>query len=91
MKLNIPKSKVVHFGKSNLEINNQIQDECFKYKILETTESERDFGIIVSYNFNWKEHINSALSKAKGVLGMLKQEGTLIFEKNCIRLLKDLT
>ena len=40
MKLNIAKSKVVHFGKSSLETNYQIQDECFKYKILETTESE---------------------------------------------------
>ena len=37
MKLNIAKSKVVHFDKSNFETNYQIQDECFKYKILETT------------------------------------------------------
>ena len=30
MKLNVAKSKVVYFGKSNLETNYQIQDECFK-------------------------------------------------------------
>ena len=72
MKLNIVKIKVVHFWKSNLETNYQIQDECFKYKVLEATESERDLGIIVSSNFNWKEQINSALSKANRELGMLK-------------------
>ena len=57
MKLNIAKSKVVHFGKSNLKTKYQIQDDCFKYKILEATESERDLGIIVSSYFNWKEQI----------------------------------
>ena len=56
-----------------METNYQIQDECFKYKILETTGSERDLGIIISSNFNWKEQINSALSKANRVLGMLKR------------------
>ena len=55
MKLNVAKCKVVHFGKSNWEINYQIQDEYFNYKILETTESERDLGIIVSSQFDWKE------------------------------------
>ena len=60
MKLNIVERKVVHFGKSNLETNYQIQDECFKYKILGTTDSERDLGIIFSSNFTWKEQINSA-------------------------------
>ena len=53
-KLNIAKSKVVHFGGSNLEANYQTQVENFNYKILDTTESERDLGIIVSYNFDWK-------------------------------------
>ena len=37
MNLNIAKSKVVHFGRTNLETNYRIQDENFKYKILETT------------------------------------------------------
>ena len=60
-------SALVHFGKSNWEINYQIQDEYFNYKILETTESERDLGIIVSSQFDWKEQINSALNKANGV------------------------
>ena len=73
MKLNIAKSKVVHFGRTNLETNYRIQDENFKYKILETTESERDLGIIVSSNFDWKVQINSALNKANRVLGMLKR------------------
>ena len=30
MNFNIAKSKVVSFGKSNLETNYQLQDECFK-------------------------------------------------------------
>ena len=50
-----------------------IQDECFKFKILETIESERDLGIIVLSNFNWKEQIYSASSKSKRVLWMLKR------------------
>ena len=53
MKLNIAKTKMVHFGKLNLVTNYQIQDECINYKILETTES----GIIVSSNFNQKEQV----------------------------------
>ena len=39
MKLNVAKCKVIHFGKSNLEANYQIQYEYFNCKILETTES----------------------------------------------------
>ena len=76
MKLNIAKSKVVHFGKSNLKTKYQIQDECLKYKILETSESERDLGIIVSSNFKWKRQINPALSKANMLLGMLVYDKT---------------
>ena len=63
---------MVGFGKSNLETNYRIQDECLKYKILDTIESERDHGIIYSSNFNKKEKINSALSKAKRALEMLR-------------------
>ena len=43
IKLNIIQSIVVHFGKSNLETNYQIQYEYFNYKILEN----RDLGINV--------------------------------------------
>ena len=86
MKLNTAKSKVVHFGRTNLETNYRIQDENFKCKILETTESEWDLGIIVSSNFDWKVQINSALNKANKVLGMLKRTFVstekLIFGKN---------
>ena len=70
---NVAKCKVVHFDRSNLETNYQTQDENFNYKILETIESERDLGIIVSSKFDWKEQINSALNKANRVLGMLKR------------------
>ena len=48
MKSIVAKCKVVHFGRSNLETNYQIQDEYFNYKIIETTESVRELGIIVS-------------------------------------------
>ena len=67
MKLNIAKNKVAHFVKSILETKYQIQRECFKFKILETTESERDFGIILSSYFNWKKQIN--LEKTQRVSG----------------------
>ena len=73
IKLNVAKCKVVHFDRSNLETNFQIHDEYFNYKIQETTEYERDLGIIFSSNFDWKEQINSALNIASRVLGMLKR------------------
>ena len=44
-----------------------------KDKILETTESERDLGIIVSSNFDQKVQINSVWNRANRVLGMLKR------------------
>ena len=53
---------MVHFCWANSETNYKTQDE-----------SERDLGIIVSSNFDWKEQINSALNKANRVLGMLKR------------------
>ena len=71
--INIAKGKVVHFGRTNLETNYQILDENFNYKILETTESETELRIIVSFNFDCKEQINSALNKANRVLGMFKR------------------
>ena len=73
MKLNVAKCKVVYFGKSNLETTYQIQDEHLNYKILETTESEKDLVVIVSSKFDWKEQINKALNKSNRVLVMLKR------------------
>ena len=44
--------------------------------ILEETSSERDLGIIIDSNLNWKEQTNSAISKAYSAFGILKRTFT---------------
>ena len=41
-----------------------------------STKSERDFGIILSDNLKWNNHVSQAVSKANAILAMLKRTFT---------------
>jgi hypothetical protein len=70
VKFNTEKCKVMHIGKKNVQHNYtfDVNNEIIMPKITE----EKDLGVILTNDLNWKPHINSAISKAYRKLGMIK-------------------
>ena len=68
---NAAKCKVMHFGYSNpkrtYEMNNVI---------LETSDHEKDLGVIIDDNLKFHVHTAAAIKKANRVLGMMKKAYT---------------
>jgi hypothetical protein len=67
IKFNEKKCKVMHFGKNNPNHEYKINEY-----ILEKTQSEKDLGITITNDLNWKSHINNAINKANRQLGLIK-------------------
>ena len=57
----------MHFGKNNPNHEYKINEY-----ILEKTQSEKDLGITITNDLNWKSHINNAINKANRQLGLIK-------------------
>ena len=57
----------MHFGKNNPKHEHKINDYT-----LEKTQSEKDLGITITNDLNWRPHINNAINKANSQLGMIK-------------------
>ena len=67
VKFNDKKCKVMHLGKNNQKFDYKINDYT-----LEKTQSEKDLGITITNDLNWKPHINNAINKANKQLGLIK-------------------
>lgn len=73
MQLNVNKCKVMHFGRRNpmrsYTMLNTTNSETLN---LETTNRERDLGIIITSDLKWNCQVASAASKANSTLGVLR-------------------
>jgi len=73
MKLNNSKSKVMHYGKQNLNFEYLVKEDDGSIGFLERSNKERDLGVIFSSNLDWEEQYLSSCKKANMTLGMLKR------------------
>ena len=64
VKFNIAKCMVMHYGP-------QQKVTVIYWQPLNTTESERDLGVILSKNLKWKNQIITCAGKANQILGMM--------------------
>lgn len=72
MVLNVKKCKVMHFGRSNPRVDYYLTDprSGTRHK-LETTESERDLGIIIASDLKQNDQVCKAAARANSILGRL--------------------
>jgi hypothetical protein len=77
MKLNIDKCKVMHIGKRNRKVTYTMGDhDSDNSSILQSTDCERDLGVLISSDLKPSNQVNKAASKANSILGMLKRTFT---------------
>ena len=68
VKFNIAKCMVMHYGHNNKKSPLFIDGQQ-----LNTTESERDLGVIFSNNLKWRNQIITCVGKANQILGMIRK------------------
>jgi hypothetical protein len=73
MKFNNDKCKVMHIGKKNQLYEYSMPTDSTQRKILGTTDSERDLGVIISRDLKWKCQTQKAANNANAILGVLKR------------------
>ena len=68
MELNVDKSKVTNFGRTNNRDKYYMEENTLLIKSV----AERDLGIMVSKDLSWEVQIDNVGKKANRILGMLK-------------------
>ena len=68
MFFNISKCHVIHFSKKNPQYFYHING-----RLLESTSTEKDLGVVISKDLKPKEHIKEIVKKANQTLGMLRR------------------
>ena len=68
---NISKCKVMHIGKNNPKHVYHINDNM--YNVLNSTDSERDLGVMFDCNLNFDVHINTCVTKASKMIGIINR------------------
>ena len=71
--LNPKKSKIMHIGKQNHRRPFFIVEENGSMNRLNTTESEKDLGVIVCASGSWTNQVNFTASKGNRALGMMRR------------------
>ena len=73
MELNVEKCKVMHMGKRNKRIKYTMPTSTSNTTHeLQTTQNERDLGVIISDNGKFQHQVNSAVAKANSMMAILK-------------------
>ena len=73
MKLNGPKCKVMHCGKNNPRNKYYIEDKDGNRQELETTEVEKDLGIMITTDGKCSAQVEAAVNKASWTLGRIRK------------------
>ena len=73
LRFNEKKCKVMHLGHKNT--NNTY---TMNNSLLESTEDEKDLGVITDNHLNYKKHVISAVNKASRMLGLIRSTFTCL-------------
>ena len=68
MKFNLKKCAVLHFGKNN---RNSAYELC--QQTIRNSSTERDLGVLISDTGKFNEHVESVISKANQLIGLVKR------------------
>ena len=79
------KCKVMHVGQ-----NNPRNDYFLDGKLLPKTCSEKDLGLYVNTNLDWKDHITNAINKANSVIGWVARNIITRDQKVMVNIYKSL-
>jgi hypothetical protein len=71
--LNLNKCKVMHIGKHNLFYNYTIHKIDGTQLILESSNEERDLGVIIRSDLKWKTKVSYTCNKANAIIGLIKR------------------
>ena len=70
VKFNSEKCKVLHLGRKN-KSHKYVMKEGSDMQTLQTTEGEKDLGVIVDLDLNFEKHIVEKVKKANSISGLL--------------------
>ena len=87
MEFNVDKCAVLQLGANNPH-HNYIMEVNHKETILKQSEEERDLGILVDHQLNFKKHIEFITQKANRTLGVIKRHFKYLPEKYFVTLYK---
>ena len=74
MKLNVDKSKVMHFTRTNNRDKCYMEDTSGKWNRLSNSDTERDFGIMVSEDLSWEVQIENFFQESEQNIWYIKRE-----------------
>ena len=72
MKLHPDKCKVMHLGRDNPQTSYSLKREDGSSHTLETTNQEKDLGVLIDDQLKYTAHITSQVNKANRALGLIK-------------------
>ena len=70
LRFNSSKCKILHLGKNNPKYEYYIYNDGVK-SVLEETTSEKDLGVLVDNNLDFKGHVNETVKKSRQVSGLI--------------------
>ena len=74
LRFNAGKCKVLHLGRSNQEYTYCMKDHgSDKIENLESSEGEKDLGILVDHELKFSRHVETQVNKANKILGMVRR------------------
>jgi ribonuclease P/MRP protein subunit RPP40 len=82
---NIPKCKILHYGKNNPEFTYSMDNTPMKEDV-----TEKDLGVTFDTDFNFRSHIQQIVAKANSRVGIIKRTFVSINKKNFNILYKSL-
>lgn len=72
MKFHPDKCKVMHLGRGNQGHKYNLADEKGEVHILKSTREEKDLGVLIDDKLNFSTHMQTQVTKANRVLGVIK-------------------
>ena len=79
LSFNLDKCKVLHIGKHNPMLDYSLND-----KLIDHVDTEKDLGVVFNYKFNFSDHIEACVAKARSRTAWLfrnfisREEGTIV-------------
>jgi hypothetical protein len=89
MKFNEKKCKVMKLGQNSLSYDYYMSTETGRSKLAESTQ-EKDLGVIIDNQLKFTDHVNTTVTKANKILGMIRRSYKFLDKDSLLMLFKSL-